>query len=364
MAAPIRTAIIGNDLQMDQAFEWLHTYHPGRSAGTLVLTGSTGCGKTLLWSSMCRASNYECVEISRMNHTKETVSYALQNCTGFQRTIGGKMLRYAIVVDDVDILFNYSRSLFEATRKILRGCDLPKIVVSNFKKRRALKDFLHGLDASNLLRIHFEPVPPDIIIQYLRQVQKNEFIGTPQSLCDKIAHQCHGDIRHALVMIRTCRSIGDISQGFKDARLSTRGTSLTRGIFDGFAPSLRCVLFACSLENMMPCVWGSYLTEMKKLTICQMCDIADGFADHDVLAKGRQLATPGTYELSEHMIACSIWKAGVMYRVFPLRWICGADVRFSQQQMQYKRRRRRRRKCIITQKQKSIWEFFNKKTSV
>lgn len=361
MVAPLRNAIIGNELQMDLAFKWLRTYYPGRSAGTLVLTGGAGCGKTLLWSSMCRACNYERVEISGMSHNEDTVSYALQNCTGMQRTISGKILRYAIVIDDVDTLFT-GRSLFKATREIMRDCDLPKIIVSNYKKCRALNEFLDGLDASKLLRIHFDSVLPDVIAAYLRQVQKNEFIGTAPSFCDRIADRCHGDIRHALIMIRTCRTIGDITRSFKDVRLSTRGVSLAQGIFDGLAPSLSRVAYACSLENMVLGVWGipsgvgtSYLTEMKKLTLDQMCEIADGFTDRDVLAKGRQLVAPGTCELSEHIIACSIWKAGVVYRPYSLRWTRGADARFAQRK-QYKRRRKRKHDTT----QRSMYDFFNK----
>lgn len=343
----IRQQMIGNTERVDRAFQWLKAYRPGRSPSFLLITGLTGTGKTLLWSTIVPLFGYQWIEISPMQHTINTITNALQNYTGLQRTISGQWFRGVVVIDDLDLVFN-SPQLFWRVQALLRQTDIPKIIVSNRTHSKAIQALLRGVESVDLLRTDLQPVSVADITTLLRsRTSKHYPAAAPLPLLEYIARHCGGDIRHAqIVQDQRWATEQHVRFAAKDEVRGACADHAAR-IFRPPALSLTACLdlVAQMGGGYTKKVWNEYLANFgsnkssKLLTLSRLNElqqVAEGFATADLVSASWSINNY-TPELGDYTTCCGLWNLSITkfpsplvvrptIAPLPLKWVKGCEV--------------------------------------
>jgi len=189
---PRLSSLIGNPSAVAAAKAWAQGWQEGRRQPPLLITGSTGTGKTALAHALAAEFGWELFEFNASDlRDEEAVSSLLANATTSGSLFGGTRL---ILIDDADSLSgNADRGGAGAIAKALSGARQPVIITATDyydKKLSSIKTHCTQLD---LRRAHHST-----IAKFLKQEATACNIVLAEGDAEKIAQAAAGDIRAAL----------------------------------------------------------------------------------------------------------------------------------------------------------------------
>jgi len=171
--------ILGNQQQIGQVRTWLKNWRKGKG---LILSGPTGCGKTLTVRLLAKEINYDVVESAAdEDRKKEDFSDLIEMSrqSGFFR-------KKIILVEDTDVM--------EGKRY------LPELIEKSSHPVVIVAEDPYGISAARLCSVvRMARIPDTTIVNFLDSVVKKEKIEISRTDVEKIARQSSGDIRAALI---------------------------------------------------------------------------------------------------------------------------------------------------------------------
>jgi len=195
-AKPKLSSLIGNPSAIAAAKAWASAWQEGKRQPPLLITGSTGTGKTALAHTLASEFGWELFEFNASDmRDEESVSTLLSNATSSSSLFGGTRL---ILVDDADSLSGTAdRGGAGAIAKVIASARQPVILTATDYYDKKLSSIKMHCQQLELRRTHVSTVA-----KFLRQEAASRKIAISDADSEKIAQAASGDIRAALNDLR------------------------------------------------------------------------------------------------------------------------------------------------------------------
>ncbi|MFA6328005.1 MAG: replication factor C large subunit [Candidatus Micrarchaeia archaeon] len=186
------SSLIGNPSAINAAKAWAQGWQEGRRQPPLLITGSTGTGKTALAHALANEFGWELFEFNASDlRDEESVSTLLSNATTSGSLFGGTRL---ILIDDADSLSGTAdRGGSGAISKVIASARQPVILTATDYYDKKLSSIKTHCQPLELRRAHFST-----IAKFLKQEASARGILLAEGDAEKIAQAASGDIRAAL----------------------------------------------------------------------------------------------------------------------------------------------------------------------
>lgn len=190
------SSLIGNPSAVAAAKAWASGWQEGKRQPPLLITGSTGTGKTALAHALANEFSWELFEFNASDlRDEESVSSLLANATTSHSLFGGTRL---ILIDDVDSLSGTAdRGGAGAIAKVIAAARQPVILTATDYYDRKLSSIKAHCQQLELRRAQVST-----IAKFLRQEAASRSISLTEGDAEKIAQAAAGDIRAALNDLR------------------------------------------------------------------------------------------------------------------------------------------------------------------
>jgi len=186
------SSLIGNPSAVAAAKAWAMGWQAGKRQAPLLVTGSTGTGKTALAHAVANEFCWELFEFNASDfRNEENVSALLSHSTASASLFGGIRL---ILIDDVDSLSGSAdRGGAGAIARVLDAARQPIILTASDPRDRKISNIRLKCTEIELRRAHFST-----IAKFLKQEAALLGITLADGDAEKIAQSAAGDIRAAL----------------------------------------------------------------------------------------------------------------------------------------------------------------------
>ncbi|MCX6771003.1 MAG: AAA family ATPase [Candidatus Micrarchaeota archaeon] len=193
---PNLSSLVGNPSAITAAKAWAQGWQEGKRQPPLLVTGSTGTGKTALAHALANEFGWELFEFNASDlRDEESVSTLLANAASSASLFGGTRL---ILIDDADSLSGAAdRGGAGAMAKAIAGARQPVILTASDYYDKKLSSIKAHCTRLELRRAHFST-----IAKLLRQEAASRGIVLAEGDAEKIAQAAAGDIRAALNDLR------------------------------------------------------------------------------------------------------------------------------------------------------------------
>ncbi|MFA6214846.1 MAG: AAA family ATPase [Candidatus Micrarchaeia archaeon] len=186
------SSLIGNPSAIAAARAWAQGWQEGRRQPPLLITGSTGTGKTALAHALANDMGWELFEFNASDmRDEENVTALLANAASSGSLFGGTRL---ILIDDADSLSGSAdRGGAGAIAKAIVGARQPVILTAADYYDRKLSSIKAHCQPLELRRAHVSTIS-----KFLKQEAASSHISLAEGDAEKIAQAAAGDIRAAL----------------------------------------------------------------------------------------------------------------------------------------------------------------------
>ncbi len=190
------SSLIGNPSAIAAAKAWASGWQEGKRQPPLLITGSTGTGKTALAHAIANEFGWELFEFNASDlRDEESVSTLLSNATSSASLFGGTRL---ILIDDADSLSGTAdRGGAGAIAKVIANARQPVILTATDYYDKKLSSIKAHCTQLELRRSHVST-----IAKFLKQEAASRGIALVEGDAEKIAQAAAGDIRAALNDLR------------------------------------------------------------------------------------------------------------------------------------------------------------------
>lgn len=195
---------LGSHTGPDALLKWLRTWAPGKTRGALI-TGTTGCGKTLLAHLVCKEAGISgVVELNTMRkRTKKAISDIEQafHTKGIPTFFKKSQRPGAVIVDDVDVCDQGGLAQIVA---FVRRSSVPVICTAGAGYNKALKSL-----ADCTLPVKLYKPSPDQIATFLMGIVRIEYPNRPPAMftmatARALVSACDCDVRQCIMELRMC----------------------------------------------------------------------------------------------------------------------------------------------------------------
>ncbi|MFA5930010.1 MAG: AAA family ATPase [Candidatus Micrarchaeia archaeon] len=189
---PTLSSLIGNPTAIAAARAWAQGWQDGKRQPPLLITGSTGTGKTALAHAIAGEFGWELFEFNASDfRNEENVTALLSHSTTSSSLFGGTRL---ILIDDADSLSGTAdRGGAGAIAKVLAGARQPVILTAADYYDRKMSSIKAHCQQLELRRSHVST-----IAKFLGREAASRGIALAEGDAEKIAQAAAGDIRAAL----------------------------------------------------------------------------------------------------------------------------------------------------------------------
>ena len=190
------SSLIGNPSAVAAAKAWAQAWQEGKRQPPLLVTGSTGTGKTALAHAIANEFGWELFEFNASDfRNEENVIKLLSHSTASASLFGGTRL---ILIDDADSLSGTAdRGGAGAIAKVLSCARQPIILTAADYYDKKLSSIKTHCQLLELRRSHVST-----IAKFLKQEAVAHSIPLAEGDAEKIAQAASGDIRAALNDLR------------------------------------------------------------------------------------------------------------------------------------------------------------------
>ena len=190
------SSLVGNPSAINAAKAWAAGWQEGKRQPPLLITGSTGTGKTALAHALANEFGWELFEFNASDlRDEESVSTLLSNATTSSSLFGGTRL---ILIDDADSLSGTAdRGGAGAIAKVIAAARQPVILTATDYYDKKLSSIKTHCQQLELRRAHVST-----IAKFLKQEAASHNIALAEGDSEKIAQAASGDIRAALNDLR------------------------------------------------------------------------------------------------------------------------------------------------------------------
>ena len=195
-AKPRLSSIIGNPSAIAAAKAWASGWQEGKRQPPLLVTGSTGTGKTALAHAIAGEFGWELFEFNASDfRNEEKVATLLSHSTSSASLFGGTRL---ILVDDADSLSGTAdRGGAGAIAKVVAAARQPVILTAADYYDKKLSSIKAHCQLLELRRAHVST-----IAKFLKMEAVSHGIAIAEGDAEKIAQASSGDVRAALNDLR------------------------------------------------------------------------------------------------------------------------------------------------------------------
>lgn len=182
--------IVGQDLVVKQVVEWLKKWKHGEKA--LLISGSTGSGKTSIAEAIANDLNYDLIELNASDiRNKEAIEDTLVYAVGYKSV---KLKKGKIILfDEADGISSRDRGWSSAIIEIINESKFPVILTANNAYSPKLKSVRQHCSLVQLKKVHALTIE-----KKLKEVCLKEKIRIPAESIKKISKNSEGDLRAAL----------------------------------------------------------------------------------------------------------------------------------------------------------------------
>ena len=193
---PALSSLVGNPSAIAAAKAWANGWQEGKRQPPLLVTGSTGTGKTALAHAIANEFGWELFEFNASDfRNEENVTNMLSHSTTSSSLFGGTRL---ILIDDVDSLSGASdRGGAGAITRVLEAARQPIILTATDSRDRKISTLRTKCSEIELRRAHIST-----ITKFLKQEAVAHSISLAEGDAEKIAQAAAGDIRAAINDLR------------------------------------------------------------------------------------------------------------------------------------------------------------------
>ena len=186
------SSLIGNPSAINAAKAWAQGWQDGKRQPPLLITGSTGTGKTALAHALADELGWEMFEYNASDfRNEESVTTLLSHSTASSSLFGGTRL---ILIDDVDSLSGTAdRGGAGAIARVLDAARQPVILTATDPRDRKISTIKAKCLEIELRRSHVST-----IAKFLEKEAAARGIALAEGDAIKIAQAASGDIRAAL----------------------------------------------------------------------------------------------------------------------------------------------------------------------
>ena len=190
------SSLVGNPSAIAAAKAWAQAWQEGKRQPPLLVTGSTGTGKTALAHALADEFGWELFEFNASDfRNEENVTNLLSHSTTSSSLFGGTRL---ILIDDVDSLSGSAdRGGAGAITRVLEAARQPIILTAADPRDRKISTLRTKCSEIELRRAHVST-----IAKFLKQEAASHNITLAEGDAEKIAQAAAGDIRAALNDLR------------------------------------------------------------------------------------------------------------------------------------------------------------------
>lgn len=202
-APKTRKELCGHGQAYQRVLEYVKKYK--RGAKPLILSGSSGIGKTCLTYCAAQELDYDVIEINASDTRNKASIEQLLGSAAKQQSLffRGRI----ILVDEVDgVSGTKDRGGIAAITALVDESSHPIIFTANNAESENLKPLRKKAEVLMLT-----PPSVDAIADRLNFIAKKEQLAVDQSVLKTIAHRCGGDIRAAINDLQTHATGGDIA---------------------------------------------------------------------------------------------------------------------------------------------------------
>ncbi|MDO8627018.1 MAG: replication factor C large subunit, partial [Candidatus Diapherotrites archaeon] len=186
---------VGNSQIVEFVKKWGAGWNSGQKGKPLLFHGSPGVGKTCLALLAAKEFDWEIFELNASDFRNKEAIERVAGGAAFNASFSGK--KRLILLDEVDgIQKREDRGGFQAVAEILKNSQNPVILTANkvFFKDRKLDGLRFLCEEQKFSKISFPS-----IAKRMREVCEKEGIDYDQEVLKKLAENCSGDMRAALL---------------------------------------------------------------------------------------------------------------------------------------------------------------------
>ena len=215
---------IGNPKIVERAKQWASDWSKGKTSKPLLLHGSPGIGKTALAYVIASEFQWQLFELNASDfRNKEVIERIVGGAALNSSFFGGKRL---VLMDEVDgIQKRKDKGGLPAIQQIIKEAKNPIILTANkiYSKDRKLDSIKFYTE-----ELKFEKIRSTSIAKHLKEICEKEGIEFDLEVLSKLAEQCNGDLRSALLDLQNLSIVGNkiTLQDLKEAGYRERETDI------------------------------------------------------------------------------------------------------------------------------------------
>jgi len=179
--------IVGQKKAIEDVMKFMTSQPKGKA---ILLTGPTGCGKTLLVETLANQNDSQLAQINASDKRNAQEIDDFASTTHIHSLFGkGKI----ILLDEVDGISGQDRGAISSIINMIKASSFPIFLIANdpwAKKLRPLRPYV------NTIKLHKVPIPS--IAKRLRYISKAEGIDVEEDALKHLARWAQGDMRSAI----------------------------------------------------------------------------------------------------------------------------------------------------------------------
>jgi len=184
--------VIGNEYALKKLKKWAFLWSEGNSQMPLLLSGTTGVGKTACVYALAKDFDFDLLETNASDTRKKDFVEKLLGAASQSSTLSGR--KRIILIDEADGLQgNADRGGASAILKVLKGACVPVILTASDAYARSLQ-----LIRKECTIVKFKEVNYHDIALRLLFIAKEEGVAAEQEAVEELARDSSGDVRSCI----------------------------------------------------------------------------------------------------------------------------------------------------------------------